>query len=219
MLEYSHGEIGWDVFTLEYKVDAPIDTVLDPESMMKYLKIFHHLWRMKRVESALSQGWMRIAGASRTFLRLHGMLYCMSCSIGLWLINRVDFDHDWHQIRIVMAEMIHFVRQMQAYCHIEVIECSWKSLTEFFQKREGDLDSMIEAHRSYLDKMVKKVLLLGTKVGKEVCPRYLLYNLVHCIPQEALLMQVQEAFATVLQFREATVSVARCYKGHSCNPS
>ncbi|KIM53815.1 hypothetical protein SCLCIDRAFT_1222528 [Scleroderma citrinum Foug A] len=169
MLEYSHGEIGWDVFTLEYKVDAPIDTILDPDSMVKYLKLFHHLWKMKRVESALSEGWMRVAGASRTFLRLH------------------EFEYDWHQIRIVMAEMVHFIRQMQAYCHVEVIECSWKALMEFFQEREGDLDAMIEAHRAYLDRMVKKVLLLSSKAGKE----------------EALLMQVQEVFATILLFREA----------------
>lgn len=74
MLEYSHGEIGWDVFTLEYKVDAPIDTILDPDSMVKYLKLFNHLWKLKRIESTLSQGWMRIAGASRTFLRLPGRL-------------------------------------------------------------------------------------------------------------------------------------------------
>ncbi|KAI6151939.1 gamma-tubulin complex, component 3 [Pisolithus tinctorius] len=170
MLEYSHGEIGWDVFTLEYKVDAPIDTILDPDSMVKYLKLFRHLWRMKRVESALSQGWMRVAGASRTFLKLH------------------DFEYDWHQIRIVMAEMIHFVRQMLAYCHIEVIECSWTSLMEFFHEPEGDLDAIIEAHRSYLDRMVRKVLLLSPKSGKE----------------EALLTQVQELFSTILQFREAT---------------
>ncbi|KAI6113696.1 gamma-tubulin complex, component 3 [Pisolithus thermaeus] len=169
MLEYSHGEIGWDVFTLEYKVDAPIDTILDPDSMVKYLKLFRHLWRMKRVESALSQGWMQVAGASRTFLKLH------------------DFDYDWHQIRIVMAEMIHFVRQMLAYCHIEVIECSWKSLMEFFQEPEGDLDAMIQTHRSYLDRMVRKVLLLSSKSGKE----------------EALLSQVQELFSTILQFRDA----------------
>lgn len=67
-----------------------------------------------------------------------------------------------------MAEMIHFIRQMQAYCQLEVIACSWKILTEFFQKREGDLDAMIEAHRSYLDRMVKKVFLLFPKAGKEV---------------------------------------------------
>ena len=40
MLEYSHGEIGWDVFTLEYKVDPPIDTVLDQDAAEKYLKLF-----------------------------------------------------------------------------------------------------------------------------------------------------------------------------------
>ena len=72
MLEYSHGEIGWDVFTLEYKVDAPIDTVLDSGAMVKYLKLFNHLWKIKRIESTLSKGWMRIAGGARTFLRLQG---------------------------------------------------------------------------------------------------------------------------------------------------
>jgi len=70
MLEYSHGEIGWDVFTLEYKVDAPIDTVLDPDSMVKYLKLFNHLWKMKRIESALGRGWIRVG--TRTFLRVPG---------------------------------------------------------------------------------------------------------------------------------------------------
>lgn len=73
MLEYSHGEIGWDVFTLEYKIDAPINTVLDPEAMDKYLRLFSHLWNMKRVDLALSKGWMRMAGAART-LKVPGMV-------------------------------------------------------------------------------------------------------------------------------------------------
>ena len=72
MLEYSHGEIGWDVFTLEYKVDAPIDTVLDPTAMVKYLKLFNHLWKVKRIASTLNVSWMRIAGGARTFLRIPG---------------------------------------------------------------------------------------------------------------------------------------------------
>ncbi|KAK0468412.1 gamma-tubulin complex, component 3 [Desarmillaria tabescens] len=170
MLEYTHGEIGWDVFTLEYKVDAPIDTVIDPESMIKYLKLFSHLWQMKRIEGALSQGWMRVAGDTRSFLRVP------------------DLEFQWHQIRIVNAEMIHFIRQMQAYCHLEVIECSWKVLVEFLNKKEGDLDAMINAHRTYLDRMVKKVLLLSPKAGRE----------------ENLLVQVRELFSIILQFREAS---------------
>lgn len=79
MLEYSHGEIGWDVFTLEYKVDAPIDTVLDTEAMIKYLKLFNHLWKIKRIESTLSKGWMQVAGAARTFLRVPGRSIIPHC--------------------------------------------------------------------------------------------------------------------------------------------
>lgn len=72
MMEYSHGEIGWDVFSLEYKVDAPIDTVLDPASMEKYLKLFNYLWKLKRVEGALSASWMQIQSGTRTFFHVPG---------------------------------------------------------------------------------------------------------------------------------------------------
>ena len=67
-----------------------------------------------------------------------------------------------------MAEMIHFIRQTQAYCQVEVIECSWEVLDQFIQQKKGDLDSLIGAHRSYLDRIVKKVLLLSHKAGREV---------------------------------------------------
>nr|GAT59461.1 predicted protein [Mycena chlorophos] len=170
MMEYSHGEIGWDVFTLEYKVDSPIDTVLDPESILKYLKLFKHLWQMKRIEGTLNVGWMRIARDARSFLRVP------------------ELEPQWHHIRLIMAEMVHFIRQMQAYCQLEVIECSWKVLLDFLNKKEGDMDAMLEAHRTYLDRMVKKVLLLSPKSGR----------------QENTLNLVKELFSTILSFREAT---------------
>ncbi|KAH9482698.1 Gamma-tubulin complex component 3 [Psilocybe cubensis] len=170
MLEYSHGEIGWDVFTLEYKVSPPIDTVLDQEAMEKYLKLFKHLWQMKRIEKALDRGWMRITGGAKFFVRLP------------------DLAFDWHKIRIVMTEMIHFIRQLEAYCRLEVIECSWKVLIDFLNKKQGDLDALIDAHRNYLDRTTKKILLWHPKPGKE----------------DMLLRQLIEIFAFILQFREAT---------------
>ena len=169
-MEYSHGEIGWDVFTLEYKVDSPVNTVLDADSMMNYLKIFNHLWKMKRIESTLSVAWMRTAGGSRTFLRLPGG-YTPLPRRPVYRVNFVpipDLNFQWHKIRLVMAEMIHFVRQTQAYCQVEVIECSWEVLSQFIQQKKGDLDSLIGAHRSYLDRIAKKVLLLSHKAGREV---------------------------------------------------
>lgn len=79
-----------------------------------------------------------------------------------------DLNPEWHRIRLTTAEMIHFVRQLQAYCRLEVIECSWINLIEFLDKKEGDLDALIEAHRIYLDRMAKKIFLLSPKIGKEV---------------------------------------------------
>ncbi len=41
---------------------------------------------------------------------------------------------------------------------------------DFISKKEGDLDALIGAHRAYLDRMVKKILLFGPKAGREVGP-------------------------------------------------
>ena len=57
---------------------------------------------------------------------------------------------------------------MAAYCYLEVIECSWKALMDFINEKEGDLDALIGANRVYLDRMVNKLLLIGSKAGREV---------------------------------------------------
>ena len=76
MLEYSPGEIGWDCFALEYKIEAPLNAVLDGKAMVEYDRLFHHLWRLKRVESALTQGWMRVTSNSRLFEGIQSMSLC-----------------------------------------------------------------------------------------------------------------------------------------------
>ena len=81
ILEYSHGELGWDCFALEYKVEAPLNAVLDAKAMIEYDKLFHHLWRVKRVESAISRSWMRVTSASRLFERIPSELV----SVDVWL--------------------------------------------------------------------------------------------------------------------------------------
>lgn len=107
----------------------------------------------------------------------------------VWLTKAIDLNFEWHKTRLVLAEMIHFIRQLEAYSRLEVIECSWKVLTEFLHKKDGDLDALIDAHRNYLDRMTRKILLLSSKPGKE----------------EVLQRQLMEIFTLILQFREAMV--------------
>ena len=80
----------------------------------------------------------------------------------------IDLHESWHGAQIVLSEMIHFIRQMQAHSQLEVIACLWKDLAEFSRRKEGDLDALIEAHRTYLDDMVRKVLYLNPKGRREV---------------------------------------------------
>ncbi|TIA96457.1 hypothetical protein E3P94_03328 [Wallemia ichthyophaga] len=170
MLEYTHGEIGWDVFTLEYRVDQPLDVILTPEVMSKYRRIFNYLWRLKRVESDLVKGWKRCVMGKRSYLKVPSL------------------DNDWHQARLAMSEMIHFVKELEAYCHLEVIECSWERMEQFASKREGDLDALIAAHRDYLERIVSKIMLVGGRSSRR---------------DEELMQKTKQLLNVILTFRRA----------------
>ncbi|TKA48336.1 hypothetical protein B0A49_13997, partial [Cryomyces minteri] len=135
--------IGWDVFTLEYRVDAPIDVIITPWASKQYLKVFNFLWRVKRVEFALGSTWRRCMTGAR------GVLATVSDKVG----------DDWKIARGAIGEMIHFVNQLQYYILFEVIEASWESLQKAIRKPNATLDDLIEAHSTYLKSITRKGLL------------------------------------------------------------
>ncbi|KAL4810563.1 Spc98 family-domain-containing protein [Aspergillus unguis] len=150
MLELSHGEIGWDCFTLEYKIDAPVDVVITPWGSTQYLKVFNFLWRVKRVEFSLGSTWRRCMTGAR------GVLRSVDDKVGA----------DWKHARCVIAEMIHFVCQLQYYILFEVIESSWDQLQASVSKPGCTLDDLIEAHTKYLNSITHKGLLGSSSSAK-----------------------------------------------------
>ncbi|KAK0790296.1 Microtubule-nucleating Tub4p (gamma-tubulin) complex component [Friedmanniomyces endolithicus] len=148
MLELSHGEIGWDVFTLEYRVDSPLDVIVTPWASKQYLKIFNFLWRVKRVEFALATTWRRVQTGAR------GVLGAVSDKLGA----------DWKSARLGLAGMVHLVDQLQYYILFEVIEASWSGLQKAIQNTASGtvtLDTLISAHTAYLRSITRKGLLGG----------------------------------------------------------
>ncbi|KAG4301324.1 hypothetical protein PCK1_002250 [Pneumocystis canis] len=151
MLERSHGEIGWDIFTLEYKVDSPVDVIITPYCTRQYLKVFNFLWRLKRVEFALSKSWKKSTTGEREILRaMKGPIY-----------------KQWQLARCTNAEMIHFVCQLQYYILFEVIESSWDAFYSSISKSDCTLDTLIEAHAKYTMNITHKGLLGSGKIRKE----------------------------------------------------
>ena len=150
MLELSVGETGWDCFTLEYKVRAPCDVIITTWANMQYLKVFNLLLRVKRVEFSLNTTWRRCTTGSRSVL---GAVH-----------DRLGVD--WKKARCVVAEMVHFVNQLQYYILFEVIESNWKTLQMAMKKSDASLDDLIEAHTKYLNNITSKGLLGESSSGK-----------------------------------------------------
>jgi gamma-tubulin complex component 3 len=174
MLELSHGEIGWDVFTLEYKIDAPVDVIVTPYGSRQYLKVFNFLWRVKRVEFALGSTWRRYMTGAR------GVLASVADKVGA----------DWKIARCCVAEMIHFVCQLQYYILFEVIESSWDTLQVAMSKPECTLDDLIEAHARYLQAITHKGLLGNARSGTTS-------------KEEGFLAQLHEILKIMLAYKDA----------------
>ncbi|WAQ93390.1 hypothetical protein PtA15_18A451 [Puccinia triticina] len=170
MLELSPLESGWEVFMLEYKTERPLDVVLSAAAMEKYMRMFRVLWKMKRLEYSLDRAWkLVILGVNRALKHLHFL------------------RDDFHRARLVISEMIHFIRQLQSYCHLEVIDCGWQEFEKKLMSEGGDLDSLIEGHSAYLDRLVSKGLLLSTRAGKE----------------NTCLLLAEECFKVILEYKDS----------------
>ncbi|KAK6332602.1 Microtubule-nucleating Tub4p (gamma-tubulin) complex component [Orbilia blumenaviensis] len=182
MLELSHGEIGWDVFTLEYKIDPPVDVVVTPYSSREYLKVFNFLWRIKRVEFALGSAWKKYMTGAR------GVLSSVADKVGT----------DWKVARCCIAEMIHFVAQLQYYILFQVIEPSWEKLTSTMNKPGVTLDDLIDAHKVYLNSITRKGLLGGGSTSKSRQP------------ETSFLAQLHEILKSMLAYKDAMDGLYSC---------
>ncbi|KAJ5601626.1 hypothetical protein N7510_011160 [Penicillium lagena] len=185
MLELSHGEIGWDCFTLEYKIDAPVDVVITPWGSTQYLKVFNFLWRVKRVEFALNSTWKRCMTGAR------GVLASVDDKLG----------PDWKRARCVIAEMIHFICQLQYYILFEVIESSWDALQAAVSKPGCTLDDLVDAHTKYLNSITHKGLLGSASSSSS---RYGVSTSSSAKqPEESFLSQLHQILKIMLAYKDA----------------
>ncbi|KAJ1697843.1 hypothetical protein LUZ63_006355 [Rhynchospora breviuscula] len=142
MMDYSDGDRGWDVFSLEYDAGMPLDTVFTASVMKRYLKIFNYLWKLKRVEHALTTIWKTMKPN------------CIVKSI----IAKEGFVSILRKCQVIWNEMNHFVTNFQDYIMFEVLEVSWAQFSDEMESSK-DLDDLLSAHERYLESIVEKSLL------------------------------------------------------------
>ncbi|KAF1332532.1 Gamma-tubulin complex component, partial [Globisporangium splendens] len=132
LLQASTGDSGWDIFSLHYKLTSPVNTVINDATMAQYQRIFHFLWRLKRVEHALSGSWSK------------------DMNLGHMIQGRLpNIVPIIHKCQLLRSEMIHFTSNLHNYMMFEVLETSWHKLVKDL-KAAKDLDELIESHEEYI---------------------------------------------------------------------
>ncbi|XP_022208893.2 gamma-tubulin complex component 3 [Drosophila obscura] len=127
------GDKGWDIVSLQYVVQGPLATMLEP-TMCTYKALFKPLWRIKHMEFVLSTKIWKEQMTNGKKLRK------MSAEIA----------HASYRLHLFTSEIMHFIHQMQYYVLFEVIECNWVELQEKMKQATG-LDEILSAHERFLD--------------------------------------------------------------------
>ena len=138
----SVGDIGWDIFCLEYKVDLPLSIIFNNKLLKDYQKLFFFFWKIKRIEYSVNNHiWKQV--------RILNQL----------LKNKEDFMKRSIQISIKFnQEIIHFISNLHNYLALKVLETQYKKLIDELPK-VNNLNELIVKHRNFVE-MVKKQCLL-----------------------------------------------------------
>ena len=116
--------------------------------MARYIKIYSCLWKLERVEHALSTTWQTIkpnCSIDRLFATMDGSGKQQFVAILRWC-------------QTLRNKMNHFFTNLQYYLMFKVFAYSW---VEFLDEMEEarDLDELIVSHERYLTANVEKSLM------------------------------------------------------------
>lgn len=151
-LDFGPGDTGWDTFTLEYRVESPVNAVLDASAMAGYQLLFHYLWQLNRVSASVSSAWALLLATQKATMRSR---HHKSLPPALRTLLATTLGR--------LSEMVHFVRQLQSFCELEGIAHAWQRLEHDLGTCASDLDQLIETHRRYLHTLIHTTLLRGRR--------------------------------------------------------
>lgn len=142
---------GYEAFTLNYDVDWPLNLVLSAASLGCYQMVFRFLFYCAHVERMLSKVWVRDKGA-----KLKTAAY-PTVAFGL------------------RQGMMHFVKNLQYYITVEVVDPSWHIFQDRLQKVQT-VDEVLTLHTELTDSFVNLCMLTNFPV----------FQLIHEILQQCL---------------------------------
>lgn len=167
LMYVSPSELGWDVCCLDYKFDGPLKTIFTEENSLRYMRIFNHLWRVKRMEYTTCGVWKQLMKSSRQFASIPGKKSNKRHIQLSKYISHLEISDMIHICFTMSNEMTKFVQSVNYYIMFEVLECSWSDLLNKLAEAK-DLEQILEAHDDSLLKILTRLHLDGHETSQEL---------------------------------------------------
>eukprot|EP00979_Chaetoceros_neogracilis_P015030 scaffold5236_cov229-Chaetoceros_neogracile.AAC.4 len=152
---------GWDIFTLDYAIDAPLTAIVHPKAMEKYHLVFNLLFRLKKIEWMMNNTWRQSTTLNHALQFMITKFGTVALAPGSSLKSENTLSRMKRLLRkfaMTRQCMLHFLTNLQSYLMFEVLESGWKDLV---QKLQGatTLDEVITSHDEYLNDILEKSLV------------------------------------------------------------
>ena len=144
LLNASQGDIGWDIFCLEYNIELPLSVIFKSKLLRDYQKIFLFFWKIKRIEfSQINCVWNKIKNLNYNSNKIKDNTFLKKL-----IKTSIKFNQ----------EIVHFITNLHNYFSLEVLETQYKKLKLDLSKI-NNLDELINIHKKFVENIKKQCLL------------------------------------------------------------
>ncbi|ABN67077.2 spindle pole body component [Scheffersomyces stipitis CBS 6054] len=211
VLNPTHGNVGWEVFTVEYRIeDLAINYLLEPQ-MSQYLKMFHFVWKIKHLQFVLNNNFVDATNLKKNDLKSILQKYRKIQRKIVWVTKAFNTSN------LIRAHMQKFLNSLIGYISYDIIENNFNSIInrsyfktniaeEKFDNVESKsllsslnpdvnedhvdhnvneltIDEIIKKHEDYLRAITNFKLLSEDSLGKLTQSSYIsqIYEILHII--------------------------------------
>ena len=144
LLDAAPGDVGWDVFCLEYNVELPLKVIFNNKLLKEYQKLFLFFWKIKRIKfGQINIVWNKIKNINLNSNKIKNKSFLKK------LVKTSIFFNQ---------EIVHFITNLHNYFALEVLETQYKKLKiELTQVK--NLNELINKHKIFVENIKKQCLL------------------------------------------------------------
>ena len=144
LLNPTQGDIGWDIFCLEYKVDLPLNVIFSNKLLKDYQKLFLFFWKIKRIKyGQINYIWKKIKNLNSDSTKTKHNSFLKKL-----IQTSIAFNQ----------EIVHFITNLHNYFALEVLETQYKKLKSDLSKIKN-LDELINIHKAFVENIKRQCLL------------------------------------------------------------